>query len=38
VIEKKWFAAEVTVSDESREAIEYGLMEGGSAGDRDARR
>jgi len=32
VIEKKWFAAEVTASDESREAIEYGLMEAGALG------
>ena len=32
MIEKKWFAAEVTASDESREAIEYGLMEAGALG------
>lgn len=30
--EKKWYAAEVTVSAESREAIEYGLMEAGALG------
>ena len=32
MIEKTWFAAEVTASDESREAIEYGLMEAGALG------
>ena len=32
MIEKIWFAAEVTASDESREAIEYGLMEAGALG------
>ena len=30
--EKQWYAAEVTVSTESREAIEYGLMEAGALG------
>ena len=30
--EKKWYAAEVTVSAENREAIEYGLMEAGALG------
>ncbi|HWP53664.1 MAG TPA: 50S ribosomal protein L11 methyltransferase [Pyrinomonadaceae bacterium] len=30
--EKKWYAAEVTVSAESHEAIEYGLMEAGALG------
>jgi ribosomal protein L11 methyltransferase len=32
VNEKKWYAAKVTVSAESREAIEYGLMEAGALG------
>ena len=30
--EKQWYAAEVPVSAESREAIEYGLMEAGALG------
>ena len=30
--ERKWYAAEVLVSAESREAIEYGLMEAGALG------
>jgi ribosomal protein L11 methyltransferase len=32
VNEKKWYAAEVIASAESREAIEYGLMEAGALG------
>jgi len=32
VNEKQWYAAEVPVSAESREAIEYGLMEAGALG------
>jgi ribosomal protein L11 methyltransferase len=32
VSEKKWCAAEVTVSPDAREAIEYGLMEAGALG------
>jgi ribosomal protein L11 methyltransferase len=32
VNEQKWYAAEVPVSAESREAIEYGLMEAGALG------
>jgi ribosomal protein L11 methyltransferase len=32
VSEKKWYAAEVSVSPDAREAIEYGLMEAGALG------
>jgi ribosomal protein L11 methyltransferase len=32
VSEKKWYAAEVIVSSDAREAVEYGLMEAGALG------